>query len=230
MPIIAYHSALVIGMNNAASTTSIRPFLWAVSAIGLAVLAGVGTYWMQRPPATAVPAPVATTVPTTRPATIAVIAQEARDLKLITWSFETTVDAQSVSDKWYGDSVANVRAPVRYQYGVDLETLEERSIFRDAATGELMFIVKPPKRLSVEVDVERLEQSLQTSGMRWKSRNQSQLEETLKELGAIANSLVLSPKDEQRMREASRQQIEKHLHRVLARIEPGAIVNVKFAE
>ena len=49
---------------------------------------------------------VATSVPTTAPSrtpAIALIASEARELKLITWGFETTIDAQSVSDKWYGD-------------------------------------------------------------------------------------------------------------------------------
>jgi hypothetical protein len=215
----------------AARTTSSSRGLWASAAILIAVGAGLGVYWLQpraAPPPAAATAP--TTLPATRPVTIAVIMQEARELKLLTWGFETTVDAQSVSDKWYGDAIANVRAPVRYQYGVDLATLEERSVFRDAGTGALLFIVKPPQRLSVEVDVERLEQTLRTSGMRWRSNNQKQLRRTVNELGAIANNLQLSPGDEQRMREASRQQLERHLHRVLARLEPGVVVHVKFAE
>lgn len=215
-------------MTQRSTTTSLR--LWPVAAIALATAAGVGTYWMQpAAPVAATTAP-ALAPPSTRPVSVAVIAREARDLKLITWAFETTVDAQSVSDKWYGDSIATVRAPVRYQYGIDLGTLKEDSIFRDANTGQLMFIVKPPQRLSAEVDLERLEQSLKTSGLRWRSRNQSQLKATLRELGAIANGLTLSPGDEQRMREVSRQQVERHLQRVLARIEPGLIVTVKFAE
>lgn len=208
------------------------PSRFALLALVVAACAGFAVYLLQSRGADDSQS-VATSVPTTAPSrapAIALIASEARELKLITWGFETTIDAQSVSDKWYGDSVAEARAPVRCQYGVDLQTLEEGSIFRDSATGSLTFIVKPPKRLSVEVDVERLEQSLETSGLRWRSRNQSQLDATLKELGAQANSLTLSPKDEQRMREASRHQIETHLQRVLARIEPGIVINVKFAD
>lgn len=195
----------------------------------LAIGAGLGVYFLQPAPSSPQASP-ATTSPMSSPSTIAVITQEARDLKLITWSFETSVDAQSVSDKWYGDSIASVRAPVRYQYGVDLTTLEEGSIFRDANTGQVLFIVHPPSRLSVEIDLERLEESLRTSGMRWKSRNQDQLDDTRRQLGEVAKNLELSKRDEQRMREVSRLQIEAHLQRVLSRIEPGVMVDVKFAD
>ena len=214
---------------SVASTHS-RSWLWASAAIALAVGVGAVTYWMQPREAATDPAIIPATAPTSRPATLAVIVREARDLKLITWSFETTVDAQSVSDKWYGDAVATVRAPVKYQYGIDLATLEEGSIFRDANTGQMMFIVHAPQRLSVEIDLERLEESLQTSGLRWKSRNQSQLDDTRSRLGAIAKGLELSKRDDARMKEISREQIERHLSQVLSRIEPGVVVGVKFGE
>lgn len=218
-------------MTSSTTQSSFRSARWVFAAVLIAVAAGLGTYWLQaRPDPQPQAATAPATSPTTRPVTIAVIAQEARELKLLTWSFETTVDAQTVSDKWYGDAIANVHAPVRYQYGVDLATLGEKSVFRDSGTGAVLFIVKPPQRLSVEVDVERLEQSLKTSGIRSRSNNQKQLRQTVNELGAIANNLALSPSDQQRMREASRQQLEKHLQRVLARLEQGVVVNVKFAE
>lgn len=207
-----------------------RSWLFAVASLVIAAGAGLATYWMQPgAPVSMIPA-VASTAPSTRPATIALIASEARQLKLITWTFETTLDAQSISDKWYGDSIAQVRAPVRCQYGVDLQTLEDGSIYRDSASGAVTFVVKPPQRLSAEIDVEQLQQSLKTTGLRSRSGNQTQLDATLKELGAVAKHLTLSPRDEQRMREVSRNQIEQHLQRVLARLDPLIVVNVKFAE
>lgn len=206
------------------------PAVFGIASIIAAMVVGLIVYRLQSRPTVNRPAAIATSAPATRPASIAIIASEARQARFITWSFDTTIDAQTVSDKWYGDAVANVRAPVRYQYGVDLATLDDGAILRDAGTGQLTFIVAPPRRMSVEVDVERLEQSLRTSGIRWKSRNHAQLEETVRQLGAAANTLELSKRDEQRMRETSREQIERHLRSVLSRIEAGITVNVKFAE
>ena len=198
--------------------------------MGVAFCVGAVTFWMQ-PAAPVAPTAIASaTTRATAPPSIATIVSESRELKFITWSFETEVDAQSISDRWYGDAVASVRAPVKYQYGIDLAALVEDAVFRDPSTGALTFVVPSPERLSVEIDLERLEQSLKTSGMRWKSRNQAQLDETRAQLGTIARNLELSPRDQQRMREVSRQQIETHLSRVLSRIEPGLFVSVKFAE
>ncbi len=199
-------------------------------ALGAAVGAGIITYSLQPSAAPVMGSAIAATTPSTAPAAIAVIVSEARELKLITWSFETEVDAQSISDKWYGDSVARVRAPVKYQYGVDLATLKDDEVFRDPTTGAITFVVATPQRLSCEIDLERLEESLKTSGIRWKSRNQIQLDETRARLGMIARNLELSPGDEQRMREASREQIERHLRQVLGRLDPGIVVNVRFGK
>lgn len=207
-----------------------RPLLWSVAAVGVAAAVGLVTYWRQPPAPVVTTTSAPATAPAPAPPTLATIVSEARELKLITWSFETEVDAQSVSDRWYGDSIASVRAPVKYQYGVDLASLGEDAVFRDPATGELTFIVATPRRLSVEIDLERLEQSLKTSGLRWKARNQGQLDETRAQLGTVAKHLELSPRDDQRMREASREQIERHLRQVLGRIEPGVVVGVRFGK
>jgi hypothetical protein len=172
-----------------------------------------------------VPAPPAT-VPAARPGVLQVT-DAVRSLKLITWQFDTTISAESVSDKWYGNAIASVRAPVRYQYGVNLEHLRREDIFLDA--GGYTFIVPPPERVSVEVNLAALNQTLQVSGARWKSQNQDQIDEARKRLAQVAQETQLSPEDVTRLREVSRQQIERMLQNVTG-ADASARVSVRFAE
>ena len=207
------------------SSRSARSSLVVLLLVGV----GVGTYLIQ-PRAGSTAAPAATPPPARADPPIAQITNAARDLKLITWSFDTTLDAQVVSDKWYGDATAQVRAPVRYQYGVDLSTLMPGDTIFDPAGNRFVFLVAPPRRLSVEVDIRKLEENLSVSGLRWKSRNADALDEARKTLSDRAKALVLADADEKRLRAISREQLEQHLSDVMHRAVPDATVAVRFAD
>lgn len=190
-----------------------------------AILAGGAAYWWATPEASPVTPTAAT--PTTQPAVslppVATITESARKLELITWEFATTVTARRVSDRWYGDVVADVRGPVTYKYGVDLATLRSDSILFDQLRDQYVFLVQAPRRLAVEFDLAAMEQSLETSGVRVSSLNQGKLEDARKDLAAQIETLELSPQDQQRLNDISREQLEAHLARVT-----GKPVRVRF--
>lgn len=198
--------------------------------VGLLLIGvGVGVYCFQPRSVSGLPA---AETEATRPAPqIAQITNAARSLKLITWSFDTTLDARVVSDRWYGEATAEVRAPVRYQYGVDLGTLEPKDAFFDSAGERFVFLVRPPQRLSCEIDVAQLEQTLTTSGLRWRSSNTAKIDEARKILATRAQDLLLSAADEGRLRDVSREQLEAHLRGVLSRVAGiDANVVVRFSD
>ena len=79
-------------------------------------------------------------------------------------------------------------------------------------------------------DLARLEESLHVSGLRWRSNNKDQLEATRKQLAVRAQTLVLNDADEKRLRDASREQLETHLNKVLAAAGVGGKAVVRFAD
>jgi len=104
-----------------------------MSTAGVLVLAagvGIATYLLQPRGSGSLPN---ASYPTTSAASpsIAQVTDAVRSLRLITWSFDTTLDARSISDKWYGEAAATVRAPVRYQYGLDLDSLSGDDVVFD---------------------------------------------------------------------------------------------------
>lgn len=198
-------------------TVNRHAILAIACCVGAALL--IGTLELQRHQSSPPIAPAAT-----KPSALNV-ADAVRSLKLVTWEFETTISAEAVSDKWYGDAVASVRAPVRYQYGVDLARLRREDVL--FGTDGYVFIVPPPERIAVEVDVAKLEQSLKVSGARWRSQNQSQLDAARTKLASVARQTELSPDDAKRLRDVSREQLEKHLANVLGGENR---VSVRFAD
>lgn len=198
-------------------------------AIAVALVVGAGVWLMNRPASVAAPAakpPAA--APATRP--VAVVVDAARQLKLVTYSFKTTVDAAVISDKWYGDASAHVRAPVKYQYGVDLDTLRADDVFYDAIGRRYVFVVAPPARIATEVDLAEMSAALDVSGMRWKSQNQDQLERARKLLAERAQTMTLAADDEAKLVDASRQQIEGLLRKVLGQHGEDVTVAVRFGK
>ena len=205
-----------------------RHAILAIVLCAAAALLVVGLE-MQRRTRSAAPAATVPAAAIESTQTIANVADAVRTLKLVTWQFETTISAQSVSDKWYGDAVARVRAPVRYQYGVDLERLRHEDVLLGSDGASYVFLVPPPERIAVEVDVAKLEQELRVSGARWRSQNGDRVDSARTKLAAVAEKVELSPGDEKRLREVSREQLERHLSNV---VKPGgeARVIVRFAD
>jgi hypothetical protein len=200
-----------------------RSAILAIAAtVGVALLVGA-LEWNRRNPS-APPTPA--TAPAARPGVLQVT-NAVRSLKLVTWQFETTINAESMSDKWYGNAVASVRAPVRYQYGVNLENMRREDIFVD--TAGYTFIVPAPERISVEVNLAELNQTLQVSGARWKGQNQDQIDQARRRLADLAQTTQLSPADVTRLRDVSRKQVEQMLRNVIG-ADPSARVTVRFAE
>ena len=200
-----------------------RSAILAVAAtLGVVLLVGA-LEWNRRHPS-ALPTPA--TLPVVRPGVLQVT-DAVRSLKLVTWQFETTISAETMSDKWYGNAVASVRAPVRYQYGVNLENVRREDIFLD--TAGYTFIVPAPERISVEVNLAELNQTLQVSGARWKGQNQGQIDEARKRLAEIAQASQLSPEDATRLRDVSREQVEAMLRNVIG-ADVDQRVTVRFAE
>lgn len=200
-----------------------RPAILAIAAtVGVTLLVGT-LEWSRRHPNLP---PVPATLPAPRPGVLQVT-DAVRSLKLITWQFDTTISAETVSDKWYGNAIASVRAPVRYQYGVNLENVRRADIFVDS--DGYTFIVPPPERVSVEVNLAELNQTLQVSGARWKGQNQDQIDQARKALADLAQQTQLSPDDVARLREVSRQQIETMLRNVTG-AGSSARISVRFAE
>lgn len=215
-------------MTRSPATRILGPTLTAL----LLIAVGVGTYYLQpREPSANAAAPAPTTGPARVAPPIAQVTNAVRSLKLITWAFDTTLDARVVSDRWYGDATAEVRAPVRYQYGVDLGSLRVEDSFYDAASERYVFLVRPPQRLSCEIDLAQLEQTLTTSGLRWKSQNADQIDAARRTLAARAQALVLSDDDQKRLRDVSREQVENHLRGVISRVTgTDTNVSVRFSD
>lgn len=210
-----------------------REFGFTLIALALAMLVGAGV-WLaaRRAPAQAVATPAAATAePATRP--VAVVVDAARQLKLVTYSFKTNVDARVISDKWYGDASARVLAPVRYQYGVDLGSLRAEDVFYDAIGRRYVFVVAPPTRIAAEVDLAEMQTALSVSGMRWKSQNQDQLERARKLLADRAKTMTLTPDDERKMTEATREQVAGLLRKILMQQgseQQDVTVDVRFGK
>jgi Protein of unknown function (DUF4230) len=208
-----------------------RLHIWAAIVCTMAVVVSIAVIETSRRRSPAMPPvdPVPTTTFAVPP--VARVVDAARALKLVTWTFDTQVDAQSISDRWYGDAVAVVRAPVKYQYGVDLEGLKREDLVVDEPGRRFVFIVPAPRRISAEVGVEQLEQSLKTSGLRWRSANQRHLEEARLLLARRAQEMVLSEEDDRRLRDASRSQLQTLLATVLGpELGRDRTIEIRFAD
>lgn len=205
-----------------------REIGFTLIAAAVALMVGAGVWLATRPPSPVAPQPAAAAAPATCP--VAVVVDAARQLKLVTYSFKTTVDAAVLSDKWYGDATAKVRAPVRYQYGIDLDSLRADNVFYDAIGKRYVFVVAPPTRIAAEVDLAEMQSAIDVSGMRWKSQNLDQLERARKLLADRAKTMTLSPDDERKLTDASREQIEALLRRILAQQGEDAAVVVRFGK
>ena len=215
-------------MSTPARSFASRELGFTLVAVAVALIVGAGVWLATRKSAPPTVAPVAVVAPATRP--VAVVVDAARQLKLVTYSFNTTVDADVLSDKWYGDAHASVRAPVRYQYGVDLDSLRADNVFYDSIGRRYVFVVAAPTRIATEVDVAEMQSAIDVSGMRWKSQNQDQIERARKLLADRAQAMTLAADDEQKLVDASREQVESLLRRVLSQQGEDATVAVRFAK
>lgn len=93
-----------------------------------------------------------------------------RQLKLFTVEIRGQATATITDECWRGVASATVTAPVRYQYGVDLDELADRSIAYSAASDTWIIKLPPPRRLATEIGPAGARESLEIRGLRWRSR------------------------------------------------------------
>lgn len=156
---------------------------------------------------------------------VATVTRAVRDLKLVTVTIDTTVKVTRRDDNWRGGAEATVEAPVRLHYGTDLSKLDVRHIVVNPLTGICIIRVPPPERIATEVFTEKERNDVLIGWGRFRSRaGEYQLGLARTQLNEQARQMTLSPTDQLKVVESTREQVQVLVERVLG---PGRQVLVR---
>lgn len=145
------------------------------------------------------------------------IARTLAASKLITVEMETHVTSSAEDPLWRGTARATIFAPVKLSYGVDLEHADAKSLDMWAGARWLFVTVPKPKLIAVEPDLQRMEERIEVTGTRTRSRaGDTQRQLATKRLEEEARRLALTPEQQLEVEEMSKRQIEKLLAGLVA--------------
>jgi hypothetical protein len=165
--------------------------------------------------------------PAGQPRPLAEVARAVRQMKLITVEINTRVASSATAASWRGDVAARVEAPVRILYGSDLSTLDASRFAFSPVSGAYLIRIPPPQRLSTEVCTEESPE-VEVGWLRLRSRaGEYYLGLARRDLYQRACELTLSPEDARMVREATRQQVEALVRRIIG---PNAPITIAFTE
>lgn len=117
-------------------------------------------------PASAQAAGPAQTGPTGEPAPVIRAERTLAALKLMTVQLDTFITARTDESSWLGSTQAQVRAPVRFSYGVDLaDPARPVKLQQDSVTKAYTLTAPEPRRLAVEVMGTSETPSVRVSGL-----------------------------------------------------------------
>ncbi|HEV8604247.1 MAG TPA: DUF4230 domain-containing protein [Tepidisphaeraceae bacterium] len=171
--------------------------------------------------------PQATQQPPTPPP--AQVLRATRELKLLTISIDSKVTSTKIDERWRGTASATVEAPVRYHFGVDLSKIDDCNLSYNPLTQIQTLTIPPPSLLAIEVDGGHLiTERIDVTGLRFKKLSGAeQLNLAQKSLYDAARKQTLPKPELDKIRLATRDQIERSLAPILGR---STRLRVKFID
>jgi hypothetical protein len=132
-------------------------------------------------------------------------------------------------ERWRGTASAEVEAPVRYVYGVDLAGLDPGAIRMGNILGLYEITIPRPTRIAIEVDGSRpVEEIVEVTGTRFRSQaGEYYLGLARKEIYEQARRNNLPPATMEQVYTETREQVEALVRRFVG---PSAEVRVKYKE
>ena len=102
---------------------------------------------------------------------LAEVVETTRALKLVTVIVNSKVRTKVRDERWRGTASAEVEAPVRYVYGVDLAGLDPGAIRMGNILGMYEITIPHPTRIAAEVDGSHpVEEIVEVTGARFRSQ------------------------------------------------------------
>ncbi len=160
---------------------------------------------------------------------LAEVVETTRALKLVTVIVNSKVRTKVRDERWRGTASAEVEAPVRYVYGVDLAELDPGAIRMGNILGLYEITIPRPARIATEVDGSRpVEEVVEVTGTRFRSQaGEYYLGLARKEIYEQARKNILPPETMEQIHTQTREQVEALVHRFVG---PSAEVRVRYKE
>ncbi len=160
---------------------------------------------------------------------LADVIETTRALKLVTIIVNSRVRTKVRDERWRGTASAQVEAPVRYVYGVDLAGLDPGAIRMGNILGLYEITIPHPTRIAVEVDGSHtLEEIVEVTGARFRSQaGEYYLGLARKEIYEQARKNSLPPETMDQINTQTREQVEALVHRFVG---PSAEDRVKYKD
>jgi hypothetical protein len=197
---------------------------WAGLLLAAGALFAALSLWMRAQQAAAVDH--AARAPDVRP--LAEVATALRAMKLVTVEIDTSVTVERRDASWRGDVAARVTVPVRLSYGTDLSAITAEGVAFSPVGGAYVVRVPPPQRIATEVFGEKEKIEVEAGGLRLRSRaGEYYLGLARQGTSEAARELVLLEDDARRVREVTRQQVERLIRSIVG---DRALVRVLFSE
>jgi len=160
---------------------------------------------------------------------LAEVIETTRALKLVTVIVNSRVRTKVRDERWRGTASAEVEAPVRYVYGVDLAGLDPGAIRMGNILGLYEITIPRPTRIAIEVDGSRpVEEIVEVTGTRFRSQaGEYYLGLARKEIYDQARRNSLPAGTMEQIYEETREQVEALVRRFVG---PSAEVRVKYKD
>jgi hypothetical protein len=160
---------------------------------------------------------------------LAEVVETTRALKLVTVVVNSKVRTKVRDERWRGTASAEVEAPVRYVYGVDLSGLDPGAIRIGNILGLYEITIPRPTRIATEVDGSRpVEEVVEVTGTRFRSQaGEYYLGLARKEIYEQARKNNLPPETMEQINAQTREQVEALVRRFIG---PSAEVRVRYKE
>ena len=183
-------------------------------------LAVIGVHWALRRMFPAASSAAGTTIRSS-PRPLAEIVQRIRAAKLVTVELTTAITVTIDNPSWRGDARAEVTAPVRYLYAVDLSDVTVSNTTVDGATVYLVRIPRP-ERIAVEVDtLNTIDEDVEVTGTRMRARaGETALSLARKQLSEQARQRALRPADRGWIEQETLDRVRGLVERIVA---PAAV-------
>jgi len=160
---------------------------------------------------------------------LADVIETTRALKLVTVIVNSRVRTKVRDERWRGTASAQVEAPVRYVYGVDLAGLDPGAIRMGNILGMYEITIPHPTRIATEVDGSHpVEEVVEVTGARFRSQaGEYYLGLARKEIYDQARKNSLPPEKMEEIETQTREQVEALVRRFVG---PSAEVRVKYKD
>jgi hypothetical protein len=101
---------------------------------------------------------------------LAEVLNVARSMKLVTTVVDSTVVSKAVDERWRGTASAEISAPVKYHFGVDLAKIDADAAGWDVTGQRFTLKIPKPELVATEVDAAHpVSEKVEATGLRMKS-------------------------------------------------------------